>query len=568
MLSLKRLLGIILIVAAAGGIFAIYNIYESRLAGVQFQSCMAPVREFTGTRQVDGGEKPRVLMLGNPEDERCGKIYQNVRQFCGDIHLAVAEEERLNVSMIGERDVVIFCDASVSRYADRAELERFIAGGGRVILAAGLAEEEADSGLWQAFGIREKSSGDDYHDLIFEEPLLPIQPEQVYFDGDSASAQIEVSDEASVYIRDEENEVPILYTYAWKKGSVCLINGMFLDDIRYIGLLTGAIGALLPDFIYPVLGVKAVFLDNFPIVTSSGDMLCRQAYGYSEAGFLRDVVWPSFQGISLRTNTPYTASVLAVSSENKFGEMGDAAFKTVGKLVLQFGGELVYAADCSENGEIIFNENFIQRFSAALPSYTVQGLVMETDHFSPKILEAPGADIRSVRGMLKSGDTRLSWEDGCTVFPAATEGSSMEDGNLFAICSVLGAYGMVSHIFDVNMLIVGDGNRDTAAWDLDSKQIGIFEAEILDCTPWLEGRTLTQTEGDVKSYQDMDYGWTKDGSRVALNCSGIAKGQAFFYHTGSSIAYAEGLTYEDVGNGYYLLRVQENHAVITLEEGK
>lgn len=142
----------------------------------------------------------------------------------------------------------------------------------------------------------------------------------------------------------------------------------------------------------------------------------------------------------------------------------------------------------------------------------------------------------------------------------------MEDGNLFAVCSVLGAYGMVSHVFDVDMLLASDEN--TAVWDLDKKQIGLFESEVLARVTWLEGRTLTQTGDDVRSYQDMDYGWTMTGSRIELDCSGAAKGQAFFFHTNSRIVDAEGLTYQDVGNGYYLLRIQENHGIITLEEGE
>lgn len=568
MISFKRFLHIILIIAVLGGIFLIYTINESRPASVQTLNVLAVEREFTETRQVDEGEKPRVWLLGDPGDERCGEIYSNVQKYCEDIQLTVAGDGRLNVSEVMEQDLIIFCDTSISRYADMEELEKFIAGGGRVILAAGLAEGDEDFDLWQAFGIRQKLEREDYHDLVFEKSLLPVQPEWTcHYDGESGSARIEVSADASVYIRDAGSSIPILYTYAWQKGRVCLINGTFLTDIRCIGLLTGAINALLPDFVYPVLGVKAVFLDNFPMLTSADDELCRRLYGYSAEGFLRDVLWPAFQGSSLRTNTLYTSSILEeASSEEGFGAASDAVFTTICKSALKFGGELIYAASCSEDGKIVLNENFIDQFSATFPNYTIQGLAMETDHFSSEMLEVPGADIRSVRGMLGSRDMCFSWEDGRTVFPAATIGNSMEDGNFFAICSVLGAYGMVSHVFDVSKLITRDGN--TAAWDLDRMQFGFFESEVLAHVPWLESRTLTQTEGDVRSYQDMDYGWTKSGSRIELNCSGAAKGQAFFYHTEKRIVDAKGLTYQDVGNGYYLLRMQENHGIITLGEGK
>lgn len=567
MLSFKRLLYIILIVAVLGGIFLTYNVYESQLASVQFQSCLAPEQEFIEPVYVDEGEKPRVWILGDPGDERYGEIYNNVRQFCEDIHLTVAGNDGFDVGEAGGRDLMIFCDASISRYADPAEIEEFIAGGGRVILAAGLGEMDEDLRLWPMFGIREKSAGEDCHELVFEKPLLPVQLEQTCYNGNSGSAKIEVSADAAVYIRDAGSGVPILYTYAWQEGGICLINGTFLTDIRFMGLLTGAISALLPDFIYPVLGVKAVFLDNFPMATSASDKLCRQVYGYSAEGFVRDVVWPAFQGASLRTNTPYTAGILAAASSDKsFEVLDDALLTTIGKSVLQFDGELVYAVDCPEDGNVIFNEKFIDRFSEIFPGYTVQGLALETDHFSPEVFDIPGADIWSVRGMPGSGSMRLSWEDGRAVFPAATTGNSMEDGNLFAICSVLGAYGMVSHVFDVGMLVASD--ESTAVWDMGKEQISLFESEVLDRVPWLEGRTLTQTGGDVRSYQDMDYGWTMSGNRIELDCSGAAKGQAFFYHTDSRIVDAEGLTYQDVGNGYYLLRIQENHGMITLEEGE
>lgn len=565
MLSFKRLLYIVLIVVVLCGVFLIYSINESRLVSVQLQSCIVPEQEFIETRQINEGEKQRVWILGDPGDRRCGEIYRNVRQLCEDLHLTLAGEGRLDGGEAEERDLVIFCDASISRYADPEELEAFVAGGGHVILAAGLGEE--DSRLWPVFGVLEKSAGGDCHNLVFENPLLPVQPERACYDGSSDSAWLEVSAGASVYIRDEENGVPILYTYIWQKGGICLINGTFLSDIRCVGLLTGAMAALLPDFVYPVLGVKAVFLDNFPLVTEADDELCRRVYGYSAEGFMQDVMWPAFQGISLRTDTPYTSSILAAaSSAEQFGAADGALLTAIGKSMLQFGGELVYAANCPENGEVVFNENLIRRFSEIFPGYTVQGLAMETGNFSPEILELPGADIRAVRGMLGSRGTRLSWENGRAVFPAATAGNSMEDGSLFAICSVLGAYGIVSHVFDAQALIAGDG--DAAAWDAGKRQIGLFESEVLSSTPWLEGRTLTQTVGDVRSYQDLDYGWTKSGSRMELNCSGAAKGQAFFYHTGGRIAGGSGLTYQDVGNGYYLLRIQENHGVITLEEGK
>lgn len=566
MISFKRYIHIILIIVSLSGIFLIYSIHESRPASAQNLTSSAVKQEFTEIRRVDEGDRPRVWLLGDPENERCGKLYGNVRQLCQDLQLTVAGEGLLDTGKAEERDIVIFCDSAVSRWADPEELTAFIAGGGRVILAAGLGEEE--SPLWPVFGVREMSPEDDFHYLAFEKPLLPVQPEKSWYDGSAASARMKISEKAEVYVRVVGDEdIPILYTHPWQRGSVCVINGTFLSDPRCTGLLTGAVSLLLPDFIYPILGVKAVFLDDLPMITPEEDELCRRVYGYSGEGFVRDVMWPVFQGTSLRSSTPYTSSILAAApSQERFETENDAILMAICKSALQFGGELAYAVDCREDGSFVVNQNFIDRFSGLFTGYTVQGLTMKTGNFSKEMLNISGAEIRAVRGMLGSQELRLSWEDGLTVFPAATEGNSMDDGNLFAIYSVLGAYGMVSHVFNVRDLIAREDAP--AAWDKDKLQIGYFESEVLSRASWLEGRTLSQTEANVRSYQNMTYGWTRNGSRMELDCGGIMEGQTFFYHTDSRIVSAEGMTYLDIGNGYYLLQVQENHGTLTLEGGK
>lgn len=55
---------------------------------------------------------------------------------------------------------------------------------------------------------------------------------------------------------------------------------------------------------------------------------------------------------------------------------------------------------------------------------------------------------------------------------------------------------------------------------------------------------------------------------MELDCGGIVEGQAFFYRTDSRVVSAEGMTCQEIGNGYYLLRIQGNHGTLTLEEGK
>ena len=112
------------------------------------------------------------------------------------------------------------------------------------------------TGMWPLLGIREKSIRENYNKLLFEEPLLPVQKKEMVYGGYSMSTWLQVDQGAKVYMRDAAKKVPLLYTTDYQDGKLCLINGTFLADVRCLGLLTGAVGAVSEDFIYPVLGVK------------------------------------------------------------------------------------------------------------------------------------------------------------------------------------------------------------------------------------------------------------------------------------------------------------------------
>lgn len=564
MLSWKRLLYVILIVMVVSCVFMLYNINEERARHVQIKNRQEQERAFIGGRQAEGIRKPGVRLVGEGEEDIYRDIRRNISRLFNSLHYAVTEETRLDARRLEEGELVIFCDDSVSAYTDLVELGEFISGGGRVILAAGLPEGSEDSYLWPLLGIREKSVRENYNRLLFEAPVMPVQAEEMVYDGYSMSTWLSIDGDADVYIRDAGSNVPVLHTYGYGKGKICLLNGTFLADMRCAGLMTGAVCAVQEEVIYPVLGTKTVFLDNFPMLTFINERLCMQMYGCSTESFVRDVVWPSFQGMSLRTQTPYTSSVLAVaSSEKSFPKINDSLFTTIGKSALQFDGELIYAANCKDSGRLYFNHDFIDEFRSVFTNYEIRGLALQTEHFSENMLEIPGTRIRVVRTALDGDRAGFSCDKGYMEFPAATAGNSMEEGNLFAVSSVLAAYGMVSHVFDVNTLIAEDEN--TASWDADKRQIGLFESGILKKVSWLEGEILSQTGDEIRSYLNLEYGWKREGNRVELDCGSMVRGQAFFYKTDGRILEAEGLTFEEAGNGYYLLRMAQGHAAMVME---
>ena len=570
MLSLRRWMYVAFMVVTVSSIFIIYNINQERTRNIQIENThindTAAEENFIKKMPIEEADLPSVRIYGDDTKVIYQDIYRNVRQVFQNLHFRVTSgietEDAFDI-----KELVVFCDDSVGKYVDLAQLGDFISDGGRVLFAAGLPEGNEDAYLWSILGIREKSIRENDNRLRFEEPLFPIQTDELIYDGFSASTWLSLCGDAKVYIRSADSKVPILHTMAYGAGKSCLINGTFLADPRCSGLLTGAVGTLWDDFIYPVMGTKTVFLDKFPMITYLNDKLCMQLYGCSTEAFVRDVVWRDFLGMSLRTDTAYTTGILtAAALEERFPQINDSLFAAIGKSALQYGGELIYETDCDSQSGIFVNQVFLDAFLEMFPAYQINGLAVLSDDFSQEMLQLPGHDsIRMVRGKLKWENAGFQGDEteAYTMFPAATYGSQMEEGNLFAVYSVLASYGMLSHVFDIHEMVARD--EETASWERDKKQLGIFEEKVLKQLSWLDKATLSQTELPVRSYLGLSYGWRRSGDTIFLDCSNMVRGQAFLFKTKDRIQGAKGLHYEEIGNGYYLLRVQENNAVITME---
>lgn len=567
MLSVKRLLYVVLLVITVSSVFMIYNINEGKTKKIQIYNKSVEEEPLSKEIKINKENEPKFLITGSKTKEIYRDIYTNVGFIMSDLKLSYEEKNKIETKDLSKNTVLIFCDDVVSKYIDLKTLGEFIIHGGKVIFAGGLVEGNEESYLYPFLGIKEKTIKENYNKLSFVKELFPIQYEEMNYDGYNASTWLSVRSDAEVYVEDAKKKVPVLYSYPYERGKSFVINGTFLADINCAGILTGAIGAIMDDFIYPAIGSTSVFLDNFPMVTYINDKTSMKLYGRTTEAFVRDTVWPVFLGISLRQNIPYTSSVLIESSKDKsFPVINDSLFSTIGKSALQYEGELVYGSNCEDENKVFLNKNFLQSFNEVFPRYDVNGLVMMSDKLSENIINIPGVKIKNVRGYLGSSQSnkRFKSSSSYSVLPAATFGNTLEEGNLLEIASVIASYGMISHVFDINTLIAEDEN--TPSWDRYKKQIGLFEEKVLIPASYLEGRTLSQMRSKVKSYVNMEYGWRKEGNHIEIDCSKFINGQTFFYKTNHEIESAEGLSFEKIDNGYYLLKLSSEHGVIKLKE--
>lgn len=566
MLSVKRLCYVILIVLGVCAIFMIYNLNENKTTAVSVQNEVDAVEELIQGGTIDKSQEPVFYVIGDREKDVYKDIFINVEKMMKDMKVSYSIRDTIGIDeMRAGESILIFCDDVINTHTNLQEVSAFLENGGKAVFAAGLAEGYEDAYLNPVLGIVEKSIKGAHTNYVFRDGFFPVQKTEMIYGGFSSSTFIRINDQAEVYVKEKEKGVPIVYTYSYGKGKSLIINATLLDQIENMGFLTSGLGELLEDFIYPAIGTKSVYLDNFPMVTHINDKVSMELYGRNTESFVRDVIWPAFQGIALRNDVKYTSSVLTLSSEDEFLDINRSLFQMMGRSALKFDGELAYASSYKGSGPYYQNTQFIERFKESFENYDIVSLVMMADSSVLDTVKELGGSVQAVRGNLNQDNEneRMTMNTKFWVFPKATSGVEMENGGLMSITSVLASYGYLSHAMDVNMLV--DMNKDNPVWDDYKNQLGLFETEILRNTDYLEGVVLKETQNIINSYLNLTYTWKRTEDTVVLQADSFLEGQAFLYQTKGKIKKIDGAAYEEISKGWYMLKLHEKEAIIQLE---
>ncbi len=570
MLSLKRLCYVLLIVICISGVFIIYNINENNNRIVKIRNEAVEDQELLEGSEIQKTDETIFYIVGSEEKDIYKDIYRNVCHIMNDIKVSWKKMDQLGEDELkDDRAVIIFCDDVVGDYVNLSQLGQFIEKGGKVIFAAGVAEGHEDSYLRPILGIIEKTVKANYQTYDFAENFFPLQDEQMTYDGYTVSTWMTLRENATVYVKDSEKETPIVYTYPYGEGESLVFNATFLSDSRCMGFLISGIGILLEDFMYPILGTECVYLDNFPIVTYVNDPICMKLYGRTTEAFVRDVIWPVFQGMAVRNELKYTSSILCVASdEDAFPAISESLFSTMGKSALQYDGEMAYAVDCEDPSELYRNEEFIENFTRTFTNYDILSIIMMSEKPIEESIDILGGDLQAVRGTLNAQqpEERLYYSKDYHVFPETSHGINLEDGSMLQIASTLTSYGVISHTFNINELINIDDNTPT--WDTDKVKLEEFEDKVFKRTKYLTNMTLTETKNVVKSYQNIEYTWKKKDDKIEIYANQFGEGQPFFLRTEEKIMGAKNAEYEKIGDNYYIVRLNRPQAILTLKRGE
>ncbi len=566
MLSLRRLVSIILITIIISLIFLIYGFQENNFENVVFENDIQQSNSLISGDLSLIKENQTFYVIGQDN-----KIADNIVELFSNMKLDYKLSKTINLEHIPTSSLLVFTVDKISDCVDLQELEKFIKNGGRVILAAGLAEQNDDSYLQPVLGIIDKTIKVNYNDFIISENFLPFMEKELTYSGFNASTWIKIRDDAKVYIFDKKSKVPVVYSNKYGDGEVLVINATFLEDSKSMGILSGAISELLDDFIYPIMGTKSLFLDNFPITNSNNNGKSMELYGRTIESLIKDKIWPSFQGMAVRNELKITSSILVANSNvATFPATSSNLFYTISKSSMQYGGEVIFAGNFNDDESITLNADFYSNFKSIFNKYVINGFAVQFGIFNDNIyqkIKSEFEDITVIRGNFAGNpkDTyvsNISKNNKYYSFPVVSDGEELDNGAIWDISSIIASQGFLSHRFDVNVLMgLEDGSK---AWNERAKEIAKFENRVIKPLKWLESTTLSNTTRYIDSYTSLKFKWEIIDNAITLICDNFAEGQSFYFRTDKDIKKIEGAEYTKINDKYYIIRVKDSVVKISL----
>lgn len=413
---------------------------------------------------------------------------------------------------------------------------------------------------------------------------------------------VQLSDDAAVQMESLDG-TPLLWQKSVEKGQIYAYNGVERDDKTNVGILTALLAHCGEDAIYPVVGAKIFFLDDFPAPVPEG----RFDKIYDELGvdtqtFYRRIWWPFILQLGRDEDILYTGVIIETYGDQVKGPFhplnGRAArdsLITYGRELLNAGGELgihgynhqSLAPDGYGQGELDYVPwqsqadmeealRELRRYiKSVYPDYALQSYVPPSDILSPEGKQAVENVFPEVKvfSSLFDGpaDKRAYYqefergENGVFEIPRISSGHAASGLMYWQEIGVLNYNGTFAHFVHPDEIFYEE-SKDTS-WHEMETGLKAFMHDVNRRFPWLTAVTASECLPLYADYFDMDYRVRRTRAYVELHTWGYGGELRFLLRSGKAIDHVEGCTAELVDDGVYIVRTSEADARIYWKEG-
>lgn len=391
---------------------------------------------------------------------------------------------------------------------------------------------------------------------------------------------------------------PVIWTHPYGDGKFIVFNGNERLDKSNAGFLASLIAHAGQDAIYPVVGVKLFYLDDFPSPVPERDSSrVKEETGLSMAEFYRQEWWPFMASLAKKENLKYTGVMIETYNNDVDGNFSEPA-RTTRDVFIVYGRELLHAG--GELGLHGYNHQpFTTKFIPSLGyrPWPSQGLMKESlrelyryahslypdyafrvyvppsnimDEEGLKAAREVFPDLKVISSIYDGAANApqliqdFSRKDGLYSIPRITAGSVPGEPDRISAYSVIQEIGVFSHFIHPDEILYPE--NENYSWNDMQDSLSTFVGDINRRFPWLTPVTASESIPYFDDYFDLDYRIIRHPHFAEIHAWNFSHEARFILHTVHTLDHTDGAEAELIDEGTYFIRMKNPEARLYWKE--
>lgn len=364
---------------------------------------------------------------------------------------------------------------------------------------------------------------------------------------------------------------PLIWRKNFTTASVFAVIGDYMTDATGLGMLTAMLSEMQSYTIYPVVNAQNFIAANYPAAANENSSILRQMYSQTMRGFLRDVVWPAFSSINIKTSFSLSSMMTIQFDYTDTAKPNSEDIQYYMEAVNEEEGEMGYSAYNVSNTSIseMISED-ADFWNKTLPDYQFASLYY--GDYSQKAVQGilDNSFMQRVRTVIGNVDTTsdvVGYVDN-----QVTRQNTLIDGyehtfrQDLRIRSVETALGYTSILADVSKAAYPQSDED--GWEKLSEKLMANTITYWKPFSAFSGTTVSQCDSRIRRFLSLNYEEVANESnnKILIHASEGDETAWFVLKTnGEVISDVAGGTYEKIEDNVWLIGMEESSILITLK---
>ncbi|KQL47173.1 hypothetical protein AN963_11405 [Brevibacillus choshinensis] len=536
-------------------------------------------------------EREKFLIVYDAEEDGSGHITENVKHVLAYMK---KEYETIDVKQLATPSpsfmTLIVTVEDLNKLPDLDAILHYVEKGGRVFFARTPEYNDAFYRIYRKLGVNAMDGPVVTKGIKMTSNLL-IQGEGAQIDENlvfNTSIPVELQESAKVYAVAAD-QIPLLWDVAYGKGKLMLYNGTNLHSSMNRGIIAGAVSVLNPDFMYPIINMKVMYIDDFPSPFRQGiDPNIYQEYKKDIPDFYRDIWWPDMIRLAADYDVVYTGALIKTYNDRVVPPFEDQEgtdknnLITYGRDLLKLGGELgihgynhqSLVTDQSRVNELGYNawpseqnmteslrelDEYIKHVFSnyAIRVYVPPSNVMAEE--GRQALKNTFPHVNIIASLYAESANNLEYiqefsqaEDGIIEMPRITSGYADTELNDWYITNAATSIGVFSHFVHPDDILDKARSKEKT-WPVLSKEFRSMMKNLYDRYPWLRSMTASEGGSELSGYLQTKVYLQHQEDKITGYMNDFTTDMYFVLRTDKKMTATENCTVEWIDEGVYLV---------------